>query len=290
VTSQFSSWRMTPQSGTFFKDISLMADSHEIVVFYGVQSGQLFVRHGLSPNLQDLLLNGQKHLFYPPAQDFFMPPQSGFHVLNRSPLGVVRTSMLTKSTNSFRRPEATDRDAGANFDTINMRNLAQTQQTEFLAFSSAGFGLLMESGQAITIDGDADGLPDGWELTYGFDITSGNGVNGGGGDFDGDGRSNLEEYVFGANPTDSQDAGLAQVTVTQATPSTRTLTYPTRVGRNYRVQFTNNLGQSWQNVPGSLVLGNGNVATWTDDGTNTGSPPNTQVRRFYRVAVSYFPH
>jgi hypothetical protein len=114
-------------------------------------------------------------------------------------------------------------------------------------------------------------------------------VNGGGGDFDGDGRSNLEEYVFGANPTDNQDAGLAQVTVTQTTPTTRTLTYPTRVGRNYRVQFTNNLGQSWQNVPGSLVLGNGNVATWTDDGTNTGSPPNTQVRRFYRVAVSYFP-
>ena len=47
-------------------------------------------------------------------------------------------------------------------------------------------------------DSDNDGLPDGWEWKYGLDPTDGSSlsVNGAGGDQDGDGMSNLQEYSY----------------------------------------------------------------------------------------------
>ena len=47
-------------------------------------------------------------------------------------------------------------------------------------------------------DSDNDGLPDGWEWKYGLDPTDGSsiGVNGATGDQDGDGMTNLQEYLY----------------------------------------------------------------------------------------------
>jgi hypothetical protein len=53
---------------------------------------------------------------------------------------------------------------------------------------------------AVIIDGDLDGLPDGWEAQFGLDPTSGVGDSGLDGDPDGDGRTNLEEYEAGTHP------------------------------------------------------------------------------------------
>lgn len=47
-------------------------------------------------------------------------------------------------------------------------------------------------------DSDADGLPDGWEVGYGFNPLSANGS----GDPDSDGLTNLQEYQLGRNPTE----------------------------------------------------------------------------------------
>ncbi len=62
-------------------------------------------------------------------------------------------------------------------------------------------------------DTDGDSLPDGWEVTYGFDpldngtdslrtaaAADGDPAQGGSGDSDGDGTSNLEELINGTNP------------------------------------------------------------------------------------------
>ncbi len=52
-------------------------------------------------------------------------------------------------------------------------------------------------------DKDGDGMPTYWELLYGLDPNSTNGVNGAGGDFDGDILTNLEEYQNSTDPSDT---------------------------------------------------------------------------------------
>jgi hypothetical protein len=49
-------------------------------------------------------------------------------------------------------------------------------------------------------DTDGDALTDGWEVTYGFDPNDASGENGGQGDPDGDGLSNVEEQTLNTNP------------------------------------------------------------------------------------------
>ena len=59
-------------------------------------------------------------------------------------------------------------------------------------------------------DSDNDGLPDGWEWQYGLDPLSSSGINGSVGDPDGDGFTNLNEYLYGM-PTSWDDPSTANV-------------------------------------------------------------------------------
>ena len=49
-------------------------------------------------------------------------------------------------------------------------------------------------------DTDGDLLPDGWEVAHGLDPLDATGINGGSGDPDNDGLSNLDEYSFASDP------------------------------------------------------------------------------------------
>ncbi len=62
------------------------------------------------------------------------------------------------------------------------------------------------------------------------------------------------------------------------------LTWPTATGFGYQVEWSADLDQ-WFPV-GTPAPGTGADMTWTDDGSQTGSPPSAQRRRFYRIRIS----
>ena len=76
-------------------------------------------------------------------------------------------------------------------------------------------------------DSDGDGLPDGWEVQYGFNPLNNSDATV---DGDGDGLSNLEEYQYGTDPTvadsdgDGYDDGYE---VSQGTDPLDSSSYPT---------------------------------------------------------------
>jgi hypothetical protein len=58
-----------------------------------------------------------------------------------------------------------------------------------------------------TFDSDGDGLPDAWEISYGFDPHNVSGANGASGDPDHDGLTNAQEYAAGTSPTNADNDG-----------------------------------------------------------------------------------
>jgi alkaline phosphatase D len=106
-----------------------------------------------------------------------------------------------------------------------------------------------------------------------------------GADHDGDGINTLAEYLFDLNPQ-LPDRYVWQVAGPDGGGQV-TVTFPTRPGRSYRVEYTDDL-DGW--LPASAALpGDGSEKQWTDDGSNTGSLPGATPQRFYRIAVSELP-
>ena len=176
---------------------------------------------------------------------------------------------------------AVDKDAAAGFDTINLRAQAQTQQVEIFGTNGLTFALGLQAGATITQDTDGDTLADWWETQYGFDPASAVGVNGANGDIDGDGLTNAQEFAFGTNPL-VNDAPSTQLRITKPVANQRRLSFQTRPDRAYRIYFTNDLLTPFTAVVPDLP-GTGAEQEWIDDGTQTGTAPNAETDRFYKV-------
>jgi hypothetical protein len=271
-------WVLDSQNGVT-KTIRLANASSDRLTATYTFSGQTsaFIRFGLSPNLQDLMVRGQSGLAVTTTNN-------RINVANVSTNGTVRAfiqvagNVANNSTASIN-STAIDTMSGINspYSSINMRNQAQTQQVE-VALTGDGphtITLAFDKGTDNS-DTDADGLPDTWEIS-----NFGNLNQTSSGDSDSDGLSNLQEYIFGSDPK-SATSGLPKVEVSPTGSNGFTISFPTVLGRTYQVVGSDNLSLSSNNWPtiGSPVAGDGTTKSVTD------SSSTNSTRKFYKVNVS----
>jgi len=276
-------WKLTSSDGKISKTITLAPNKSSLQASYTTTGFvQLFVRLGLSPDLLDLLMNGQTHLgslISSPQEVNLFNNNSG-----RTVRGYVRFGGSGFSGAAFN-AGANDSDALV-LDTVAMRNQAQTQQIELQGNGSMNFALGFETGAALTYDSDSDGIPDWWTQQYfGHAAGQAGDLSRPGDDPDGDGRTNAQEYVLGTNPNVA-DSTTNQLTIARTSSTTVTLTFPTIHNRLYQLYYSTTLGGGWTAI-GGPITGTGTTGNYVDNGSGTGSPPTNT--RYYKLDVSLVP-
>lgn len=267
ATAVANGWRFTSADGKVQKTITLTANNSALHAAYTLDPAitTLYLRYGLSPHLDHLVKTGQTNLGS-------LTNSSGMLALTTTaPDGVVR-AFITLGTSAYN-VNAVDDDAGQStvFDTLNMRNQAQTQQIELSLTTGASFDLGFETGATLSNDTDNDGLPDGWELANGLDPNSNTGDNGPSGDADHDGQTNLDEYILGRDPHSSDHYLHA---VGKGTGGFD-VTFSTIPERLYRVYASDDM-VAWNPISAD-ISGDGQSKTVND--------ATTATKRFYHVVV-----
>jgi hypothetical protein len=173
------------------------------------------------------------------------------------------------------------------WDALNMRNQALTEQVELTNFdgqNSFSMSLTLESGLT---DNDGDDLPNWWEVDNGLDPDSDIGGDGTDGNDDGDAFTNYEEYVLGLDPGVAEFNGLPQGLIDTNGNGDFTVTFPVLAGRSYRVWYVDDLSQTWTAAGSSFSITEDNPAyVWTDDGSNTSPDPSTVDQRFFKIEIT----
>ena len=228
---------------------------------------KLRVRFGLSPNLLDLLLRGQEGLTTEVVEG------TRVSVANASGSEVVRAWVEGPQINAA----ATDTTATT---TVQRRNQAQTHQVEVELTGAGPHLVTLGFDDGRDTPSVTDGIPDAW--WSGNDIPADERVASA--DRDGDGLTNLQEYVFGSDPNDAS-SGRIPVAIAREGDGFR-IQFPTVAGRRYTVMARTSLtAGEWVEVssiaPGQVnpVDGDGTTRTVTE----TGLGPI--AGRFYRISV-----
>ena len=111
----------------------------------------------------------------------------------------------------------------------------------------------------IVLDLDHDGMADEWALAHGFDPGNRDDAVQ---DADGDGHTNLQEYLTGTDPRDPLSN--MRITTVHVDAATIRIKFTTVAGKRYAVERTTNLfGGTWQIVT-NRVPGNGAIVQVTD--------------------------
>lgn len=130
-----------------------------------------------------------------------------------------------------------------------------------------------------SIDSDGDGIPDWWMQQYFGHATGQAGdQTRAQDDFDGDGMSNLAEYLCGTDPTDPTDY-LHLINIS-AQGSDESVSWAAIGGINYVIQSTTNLANGFNDISPVITPDNDGPETYIDSGAATNSSP-----RFYRVRL-----
>ena len=96
-------------------------------------------------------------------------------------------------------------------------------------------GNLIRRNAVAFVDSDNDGMDDNWEIQ-----AFGTLARDGKGDFDGDGASDLEEYLAGTDPKNSASYLKVNPPGPGSAAGSVNLVWPSVLGRYYRVQYKNN--------------------------------------------------
>jgi hypothetical protein len=266
-------WRFSNQNDVT-KIITLAsANANAFTAEYQLSSlNKAYIRFGLSPNLEDLLLRGQAGL----ESEIVSSDKRRVSVKNTSGSEVVR-AFVELSASAVINDTASDLTVAGT--SVLRRNQAQTHQVEVeLNGSSTTHVITLGFDDGIDTpnpDSDADGLLDSWENS-----NFGSLEQTASGDPDSDGVGNLIEMKLGSNPNSSASTGLPEPSVSGLTPAGFTITFPTVTGLNYQVVGTENLaGTSWPDI-GNSITGDGQPQSVTDSSA-TNSP-----RKFYKVKIS----
>jgi len=89
---------------------------------------------------------------------------------------------------------------GATGDALLLTNVTASNEGAYTVVLVNSSGSITSAPAMLFIDANGNGIPDAWELAYFGHLVSGTG------DFDGDGVSDLQEYLDGTNPTNALSA------------------------------------------------------------------------------------
>lgn len=278
-------WTFTAPGGGIAKTITLPDQAARLNASYTLSGGvnKLYVRMGLSPDLDSLMTRGQSDL------SFTHNAEQGRVTLSNTFSEPVTATVSYNSTSAAYVTSAVDDNPEMGFDwqTVNMRNQAFTQQVEIeniTGQTSFSVSLAMETGAT---DFDNDGLPDWWENQYGLSSEDNGSTdidNGPNGDFDGDGHTNLTEWLVGMIPNAKDSSAFPKISMTPI-PGGYRLSFPTLPDRRYQMLTSTTLNeQSWLPHSAATVTG-----TSDSPGTLEIDITKTDPQRFFRMMISAAP-
>ena len=281
--TQGAAWTFTSPDGHIRKTLTIKDSATEIHAEYtlGAVIDRLYVRFGLSPNLEDLLINGQAHLSG-------LKDDGSRTELQNATFSETVTTAIRYNGEGLSGAKA-NLDAGEKVtdifepDTLPMRNQAQTHQVEVESTANTfTIALEMFSGNN---DSDADGLPDAWEnengLAFDDDGTT-NPENGPNGDPDGDGVNNLNEFLLGLNPGQGDAHTRPGISLHSNEDGTFKLSYPIITNRLYRLYWSPNLVDGWTPYQGILDT----TGTSSSKDIQHDIDANSSLRSFFKLDIS----
>jgi hypothetical protein len=168
--------------------------------------------------------------------------------------------------------------SGETASVLSLANVQTNNEGAYTVVITDGFGASTSAVALLTFgllnpDSDNDGMPDDWESAHNLVV----GVNDAALDPDGDGMSNLQEYLAGTDPHDP--ASLLKVQAIVAVGANPTLQFLAISNRTYAVEFRSLVATgAWGTLTNLLPEPTNRTVTVTD-------PEPIVTNRYYRIII-----